>query len=74
MAGPVISTDVFMQAMHVCTGLFPIYERYCIIISSYYIFTAIDNNNFDTFLGILLLAIIMAVVATSLLSRASDAG
>ncbi len=70
MAVPVISTDVFMQAMYVCTELSPpISERYCIIISRYYIFTAIDNNNFDTLFGILLLAkIIMAVVATLLLS------
>jgi hypothetical protein len=44
MAGSVISTDVYMQAPYVCTGLSPISERYCIIISSCYIFTAIDNN------------------------------
>ncbi len=69
MAEPVISTDVSMQAMYVCTGLSPISDRYCIIICSYYILTAIDNNNFDTLFGILLLAkIIMAVVATLLLS------
>jgi hypothetical protein len=48
MAGSVISTDVYMQAPYVCTGLSPISERYCIIISSCYIFTAIDNNfNFN---------------------------
>ena len=70
MVGPVISTDVFMQAMYVRTGISPISERYCIIISSCYIFTAIDNNSFDTLFGILLSAkiIIMTVVATSLLS------
>jgi hypothetical protein len=44
MAGSVISTDVYMQAPYVYTGLSPISERYCIIISSCCIFTAIDNN------------------------------
>jgi hypothetical protein len=44
MAGSVISTDVYVQAPYVCTGLSPISERYCIIISSCCIFTEIDNN------------------------------
>lgn len=44
MAGSVISTDVYMQAPYACTGLSPISERYCIIISSCCIFTEIDNN------------------------------
>jgi hypothetical protein len=44
MAGSVISTDVYMQAPYVYTGLSPISERYCIIISSCCIFTEIDNN------------------------------
>lgn len=44
MAGSVISTDVYVQAPYVCTGLSPISERYCIIISSCSIFTKIDNN------------------------------
>ena len=44
MAGSAISTDVYVQAPYVCTGLLRISERYCIIISSCCIFTAIDNN------------------------------
>jgi hypothetical protein len=43
VAGSVISTDVYMQAPYVCTGLLPLSERYCII-SSCCIFTEIDNN------------------------------
>ena len=43
VAGSVISTDMYMQAPYVCTGLLPLSERYCII-SSCCIFTEIDNN------------------------------
>jgi hypothetical protein len=52
MVESIISADVYIQAPSVYTGLSPIFGRYCIIISSCCIFTAIDYN-FDLFWNII---------------------
>src|SRR5215204_1520790 len=68
-----VGNAVHIQTLYLCAGLLVVLGRYCIIISSYCIFTAKDNN-IDLF-ALLLLSLIMVVVARLLLfSRASDAG
>jgi predicted permease len=67
-----VGNAVHIQTLYFYAGLLVVLGRYCIIISSYCIFTAKDNN-IDLFA--LLLSVIMVVVARLLLfSRASDAG
>jgi hypothetical protein len=63
VAGSVISTDVYMQAPYVCTGLLPLSERYCII-SSCCIFTEIDNN-FNLSWNIIIIIIITSSSSSS---------
>jgi hypothetical protein len=66
-----VGNAVHIQTLYFYAGLLVVLGRYCIIISSYCIFTAKDNN-IDLFA--LLLSVIMVVVARLLLLSRAYAG